>query len=161
MSAGLCPVSAHGNGDDVIQLQGEDGRSTARRFPQDAGAVFAPGEMFIPILMAWIEQELAPARFMIDRVSLVGFEIIAQATSDPKIDFVARATLAAWQKVLDFKSSENQMLRTQTVTASIFGFITNVPSEFLGDIGAHDANGSRSPRRTASRVAIALRNSPS
>ena len=59
------------------------------------------------------------------------------------------------------RGSENEMLGTQTIAASIAGSVTNALPELLGDVFAHDASGSRNPRRTASRVAIALRNSPS
>jgi hypothetical protein len=53
------------------------------------------------------------------------------------------------------------MLRAQAIATSISRFVAHVLPELLGDVLAHDASGSRNPRRTASRVAIALRNSPS
>jgi cyanophycinase-like exopeptidase len=64
--------------------------------------------------------------------------------------------------MIDFQLTEHIPLLAETIPAPVSAGGTNAGAEVFGDpITTHGVSGSRSPRRTASPSACALRNNPS
>ncbi len=74
MPAGDDPVPAHGDGDQVIQVEGDDGGSTTGSMPDDEGSILTPEKVPLPLLLAWIEQVYSSPGQWVATVSLVAFE---------------------------------------------------------------------------------------
>lgn len=93
--------------------------------------------------------------------SLGRFVAVAKATCQPEIFFVVGAASGAGYDVFDFQSTEDDFLRAATIAATVIGRGSDAGAHGFRDVCvAHGSNGSRKPRRTASRNACALRNQP-
>lgn len=159
--AGLYPVSPDRYRNNVVKSQGHDGRTTTGGSSLDLGAVLGPPEVVRPALFTRVKEAHVAAGFWISSGHLIGLEVVAQSAGEPKILFVLGPTAGTGNEVFDFQWSQHQVLRAEAVSTSLARLLPNTISDFLGNVRAHGSGGSRNPRRTASRTAIAFRSSPS
>src|SRR5438132_1357955 len=111
MPASIDPTLANCQRDGVIKLQGDYSGPAAWRKPLDARSVCTPARVFGPNLAAWIEQGDALVGDRVIRVDLITFGIIAQAATEPQIDFVVCAAARSGNDVLDFQLTHYMRLR--------------------------------------------------
>ncbi len=72
----------------------------------------------------------------------------------PQVVFFIRSAVRPRDKVLDFQLSQDKPLGREAVAAPVTRLRPYTPPDFHGNIAtAHGCNGSRNPRRTASRTA--------
>ena len=83
MPAGSYPATPHRDSDQTVQLERDDGGTTAWCQSGNARSVFTPSEMLIPTLVAGIEQGDTPARFRIATLSLSALETVTQSAREP------------------------------------------------------------------------------
>ncbi len=117
--------------------------------------------MVRPHLLARVEQINLLPGFGVASGHLVRLGVVAQPTGEPKIPLPVGAATGTGNEVFDFQSSQHQMLRTPTVSATIAGLFHQPVSYLFGNFISHGLGGCRSPRRTASRTAMAFRSKPS
>ena len=65
--------------------------------------------------------------------------------------------MASGNQVFDFEGSKYQMLRTETITATVVRLLANAVSDSVSNLADQLSSDSRKPRRTASQRAIAFR----
>src|SRR3954471_18236212 len=109
------PGAAHGNGDNIIEVEGQSCRTTDGRAALNKRPIIAPGEVLRPALGTRIIQADPPTTCRVKCMRLDPFEVVTHATGQPRICFVITATPCRWGDVLDLKRSEHQVLRTAAV----------------------------------------------
>ena len=84
------------------------------------------------------------------------------AAGKPQVFLFICAAPCLWDNVVKLQRPEHVLLRTPAIATAVPSLHTHTGTNGRRDpTGAHGANGSRRPRRTASCSAWALRNSPS
>jgi hypothetical protein len=83
--------------------------------------------------------------------------MIAEPARQPEVVLVIRTAPRARDNVLDLQKPEHVLLAAATIAASVTGLLSHPVAHLLRDDTAHEASGSRSPRRTASASASACR----
>ena len=85
MPAGSNPILAHGNGNQVIQIQSDNSRPTTGSAPDDKEAIFAPAKVSFPLLPMWVEQSHSLTSQRISAVRSVALEQIARMARQPEV----------------------------------------------------------------------------
>jgi hypothetical protein len=156
------PLPPYRHDDDVIQPKSKDRGPAARRLAQYPGTIAAPQEMNRPTLTARVEQPHVSSSNRINRMSLYAFAVVAEPAGEPKVGLSIRSADGRGNNVFDFQPALDEALGTQTISAAIPCSLAHALADFDGYVPvAQGCNGSRRPRRTASRSAWALRNKPS
>src|SRR5262245_22867990 len=161
MPARRYPGTAHHHRDDIVELECHDSSTATCGASDDLGAIGTPVEVARPALLSRVIQPHPSACQRIDGVSLCALEVVAHATGQPQVRLVIRAAAGSRDGMLDFQGAEHQVLRAAAVAAAIAGSGAYARTDLRRNGGTHGARGSRSPRRTASCSAWALRSSPS
>ena len=84
----------------MIQPQGGNCSATRWRDADDLCTIFVPAEMFVPVLLAWVEQGSLPTSLRVNRVSLSAFEFIAATAGKPQVLFDGLPTRSPWEEML-------------------------------------------------------------
>jgi hypothetical protein len=117
--------------------------------------------MVRPALEPWVEQRDTLSRVRVECLRLRRFEVVAKAAAQPQVVLVVGAAAGGGGNVLDLQSAHDETLRTQAVPATVPRLGSHAcPDCFSNVTTAHGCNGSRNPRRTASRSPWALRTNP-
>ncbi len=85
MPAGRYPLASNRHGDQIVELQSDNGCPSTRRATHDSRSIVTPREVFSPPLLTGIEQGNSLSALRIDRLGLNALEIIAHAASEPKV----------------------------------------------------------------------------
>jgi hypothetical protein len=156
------PLPAHHHGDAIVQPESKGRSPAARRLAQNSCAIVAPQKMNRPTLAARVKQPHAPPGNRVKRMRLHAFAVVAEPAGEPKICLSIRSASGRGNNVFHFKPAQDEALGIQTVPAAVPRSLANAFADFGGYFPmAQGCNGSRKPRRTASRSARALRNKPS
>ena len=139
MPAGHDPVAADAHGNQVVEVQGNDGRSSAGRPAEDQRAVIAPLEMAAPALPARIEECDDSARQGIAAARFRALEQVAGMAGQPEVGIVVRAAGGQRHDVFDFQRPGDVILMGQAIAAAVAGLGTNSqPALRRGRSGAHE-----------------------
>ena len=156
------PVTANDHGDQIVELQSHDCRATNGRLAEDSRAILTPAKMLRPSLATRIEQRHQAPRDWVATLGLSSLGVVAQPAREPQVFFLVSAPAGRRLKMVNFQLAQHQMLGTEAIAATLPGRLPNSVTEVNRNICArHGCTGSRSPRRTASRNASALRTNPS
>ena len=109
----------------IVELQGDDGRSSAGSHADHASSLGAPAKIVVPALLARVEERHPMAGFRIDESRLSGLEVVAEATCKPKVFVVVLAVCRSGVDVLNLQPTENQMLWAQAIATTIPGLTPN------------------------------------
>ncbi len=146
----------------MVELQNYNGRAAAGGTSENVRSLLAPLEVPGPLLATGVEQSDTPTRERVSHMCLRSFEAVTHPTREPQVFFLIGASPCLGNDVVNLQKPEDVLLRTQAIPAAISGLRTDAdPNVIRHRTGAHGSNGSRSPRRTASCSAWALRNNPS
>ena len=161
MPASTNPGTAHGYGNDVVELDSNDRGAAASRLSNDLRTIFTPGKVLLPLLHPGIEQWRNFLCQRINSLMLDAFVTVAQRASQPEILLITCSTQSAGHNVLYLQRSKDILLLAQTIAATSLRHLPDATFYFTTDIGGcHALNEEWIPRSTASAKASALRNKP-
>jgi hypothetical protein len=129
MPAGDDPLAPDHDGDDVVELHGDDRCSPRGRASDDPRAVVTPHEVPGPLLVARIEERDATTSQWVSRAGLNPFVAIAEAAGEPEVLPLVRPTCPLRDDVIDLKWTQDVLLRTSTVPTAIAGLKPNLHSK--------------------------------
>lgn len=132
MPARLDPKLAYSHGNQVVELEGEDGGTATLRLAENVGAVMAPAEVIAPGLLPRMEKLYQLAGLRIEALGLIRLETVAQPAREPQICLVVGTSRRSGKDVLDLEHSHHKLLRTQTVSASISRLAPDTIAQLFG-----------------------------
>ena len=135
MPCGLNPVTANQQCNRIVcKVQRRHCRPAGRRQPDDPKPIVRPAKVHGPPLLAWIKQRHFDARCRIDGRRAIRFVTIAKRAAEPKIGFVIRAAVGAWQDVFDVQSAKDQVLRAEAIAAAFARRRTHASNHLGGKV---------------------------
>src|SRR5688572_17647977 len=75
--------------------------------------------MIGPLLLTWIEQWHFHAGFGVFCSNEIALMAVANGTAQPEVRLVVRAAAGTRHQVLDFQRPQNEVLRTETISAAV------------------------------------------
>ncbi len=121
MPPGRDPGATHCNGDDIVEVESQNCRTTGGRATLNLRSIIAPGEVLRPALGARVIQADPPTTYRVRSMRLNPLEVVTHATGQPQICFVITPATCSWDDMLDLKRSEDQVLRAAAVATAITG----------------------------------------
>src|SRR6266511_33934 len=118
-------------------MQGDDSGASNECPANDAQAVIRPREMLRPDLRARVEQWECCTSLRINGLGLVALVPIANGASQPEVRLVVGPALCERDNVRDLQACHHQMLRAETVPATVLGCLTHAALDHDRDCVAH------------------------
>lgn len=105
MPAGRYPLAANRHGDQIVELESDNGCPSTRGATHDSRRVVTPGKVIVPPLLTGIEQRNSLSALRFERRGLNALEVIAHAASEPKVDLILRAACRHGKNMFDLELS--------------------------------------------------------